>query len=53
MELNEFDLEILNSKGISQEKLAEELQMLARRRFPLSQNRGSRHTGTRHIRAFS
>ncbi len=29
MELNEFDLEILNSKGISQEKLAEELQMLA------------------------
>jgi len=29
MELNEFDLEILNSKGISQEKLAEELRMLA------------------------
>ena len=29
MELNEKDLEILAAKGISQEKLAEELEMLA------------------------
>ncbi|MDE7109802.1 MAG: DUF4301 family protein, partial [Muribaculaceae bacterium] len=29
MELNEKDLEVLEAKGISQEKLAEELEMLA------------------------
>lgn len=29
MDLNEKDLEVLNAKGISQEKLAEELTMLA------------------------
>ena len=29
MELNATDLEILNAKGISEEKLAEELNMLA------------------------